>query len=196
MAADKILRNSRLDDFLDMLATKLPAIFWRKAETTQVSIDSTPTANSNNLVKSGGVKSYVDGAIPSVPTISTDVEADKASDLKTASPKAVYDFVCPPKASSQPQGGMAPGIFYDLGTLTGAVTISLAAPSDANIANEWRFCFVTGSTVPTITWPQGITYAQGNVEFDSNNKPVLEADTRYECNIQEGALIIDSFLTW
>ena len=112
------------------------------------------------------------------------------------SPKAVYDFVCPPKASSQPQGGMAPGIFYDLGTLTGAVTISLAAPSDASIANEWRFCFVTGSTVPTITWPQGITYVQGNVEFDSNNKPVLEADTRYECNIQEGALIIDSFLTW
>ena len=64
MAADKIIRNSKLDTFLSKLATKLAAIFWRKAETTQVAIDATPTANSNNLVKSGGVKSYVDNAIP------------------------------------------------------------------------------------------------------------------------------------
>ena len=56
MAADKIIRNSKLDTLLSKLATKLTAIFWRKAETTQVSIDSTPTANSNNLVKSGGVQ--------------------------------------------------------------------------------------------------------------------------------------------
>lgn len=191
MAADKILRNSRLDDFLDMLATKLPAIFWRKAETTQVSIDNTPTANSNNLVKSGGVKSYVDGAIPSVPTISTDVEADKASDLKTASPKAVYDFVCPPKASSQPQGGMVPGIFYDLGTLTGAVTISLAAPSDASIANEYRFTFVAGSTAPTITWPASITLWGGNC-IDSG-APVIADGLTYEVSILDGRAIVIEF---
>ena len=64
MAADKIIRNTKLDTFLSKLATKLTAIFWRKAETTEVAVDSTPTANSNNLVKSGGVKSYVDNAIP------------------------------------------------------------------------------------------------------------------------------------
>ena len=187
MAADKIIRNSKLDTFLSKLATKLTAIFWRKAETTQVSIDSTPTANSNNLVKSGGVKSYVDGAIPSVPTISTDVEADKASDLKTASPKAVYDFVCPPKASSQPQGGMASGIFYDLGTLTGAVTISLAAPSDASIANEYRFTFVAGSTAPTITWPAGVEWAGGCVE---SGAPVITGGNSYEVSIMDGKGLI------
>ena len=191
MAADKIIRNSKLDTLLDMLATKLPAIFWRKAETTQVSIDSTPTANSNNLVKSGGVKSYVDGVIPSVPTISTDVEADKASDLKTASPKAVYDFVCPPKASSQPQGGMAPGIFYDLGTLTGAVTISLATPSDASIANEYRFTFVAGSTAPTITWPSSITLWGGNCI--ENGAPVITGGMTYEASILDGRAIIIEF---
>ena len=59
MAADKIIRNSKLDTFLSKLATKLTAIFWRKAETTQVSIDNTPTASSNNLVKSGGVYDFV-----------------------------------------------------------------------------------------------------------------------------------------
>ena len=68
--ADKIIRNSKLDTFLSKLATKLAAIFWRKAETTQVSVDSTPTANSNNLVKSGGVYSFVGNPIVSmtVPT--------------------------------------------------------------------------------------------------------------------------------
>ena len=71
MAADKIIRNTKLDTFLTKLATKLASIFWRKAETTQITIDSTPTASSTNLVTSGGVKSYVDGAIPSVPV--TDV---------------------------------------------------------------------------------------------------------------------------
>ena len=71
MAADKIIRNTKLDTFLLKLATKLASIFWRKAETTQITIDSTPTASSTNLVTSGGVKSYVDGAIPSVPV--TDV---------------------------------------------------------------------------------------------------------------------------
>lgn len=69
MAADKIIRNSKLDTFLSKLATKLTAIFWRKAETTQVSIDNTPTANSNNLVKSGGVKSYVDGIVGDIETL-------------------------------------------------------------------------------------------------------------------------------
>lgn len=57
--ADKIIRNSKLDTFLSKLATKLVSIFWRKAETTQVSIDNAPTASSNNLVKSGGVYDFV-----------------------------------------------------------------------------------------------------------------------------------------
>lgn len=116
--ADKIIRNTKLDTLLSKLATKLASIFWRKGETTQVSVDSTPTSASTNLVTSGGVKSYVDGAIPSVPvqdvtlggtsvlssgtavlpayptvpTISTNVATDAASDTKTASPKAVADY--------------------------------------------------------------------------------------------------------
>lgn len=37
--------------------------------------------------------------IPTVPTISTDIDTDKASDTKTASPKAVYDYVGNPIVS-------------------------------------------------------------------------------------------------
>lgn len=191
MAADKIIRNSKLDTFLSKLATKLASIFWRKAETTQVSIDSTPTANSTNLVNSGGVKSYVDNAIPSVPTISTNIPTDKASDAKTASPKAVYDFVCPPKGSAQPAGGLLPGVFYDLGTLTGSVTISLATPADSAITNEYRFTFVAGSTAPTITWPSSITLWGGNCI--ENGAPVIADGKTYEVSILDGRAIVIEF---
>ena len=191
MAADKIIRNSKLDTILSKLATKLTSIFWRKAETTQVGVDSTPTANSNNLVNSGGVKAYVDGAIPTVPTISTDVEADKASNLKTASPKAVYDFVKPVMQSSQPVGGLLPGVLYNLGTLTGSVTIDFAAASDATVENEYKFTFDADSTAPTITWPNSITDWAGNCL--DNGAPLIAASKHYEVSVMGGYGIIAEF---
>jgi len=133
--ADKIIRNSKLDTLLSKLATVLASKFWRKAETTQVSVDSAPTSASTNLVTSGGVYTAIDAkytkpangipasdiesgviptvpvqdvtlggtsvlsggtavlpAYPTVPTISTSVATDAASDVKTASPKAVADY--------------------------------------------------------------------------------------------------------
>jgi len=89
--ADKIIRNDKLDTLLDMLATKLPAIFWRKAETTQVSIDETPTANSNNLVKSGGVQaalatkansSDIPDAVEANPTVPSGTTPTALANLK------------------------------------------------------------------------------------------------------------------
>ena len=180
---------------LAKLVQIVKAAFWPKSDVVNIGIDNTPTANSDNLVKSGGVKTYVDNAIPSVPTISTNIAADKANNAKTTTPKAVYDFVCPPKESSQPVDGMAPGIFYDLGTLTGSVTLSLAAASDDTILNEWRFMFKTGVTVPSISWPNSISYIQGNMDLDTNNMPVLSADTLYEVSIEEDVMIITEYLS-
>ena len=88
MAADKIIRNTKLDTFLSKLATKLTAIFWRKAETTQVSIDDTPTASSNNLVKSGGVYTAVDAKytkpVNGIPA--SDIESGVIPDAVEANP--------------------------------------------------------------------------------------------------------------
>lgn len=75
--------------------------------------DSAPTANSENLVKSGGVHTALAGkqdkidaqhkldysllsntpTIPTVPAISTDISTDIAIDQKTASPKAVATYI-------------------------------------------------------------------------------------------------------
>ena len=90
-------------------------------------------------------------AIPTVPTISTDVASDKANNNKVAGAKATYDEIHPAVVSSQPAGGFAPNILYDLGTITGTVTFTMASPSDATIINHYYWTFETSSTAPTIT---------------------------------------------
>lgn len=179
-----------------------------------MSIDDTPTANSNNLVKSGGVKSYVDNAIPSVPvqdvtvggssvvsngtavvpaiptvpTISTNLFSDKADNTKTAGAKVTYDEIHPAIESSQPAGGLRPNVLYNLGTLTGSVTISLATPDDANVANEYMLTFTAGSTAPTITWPNSITGWVGSCV--DNGAPEITGGNYYEVSILGGIGVI------
>ena len=76
-------------------------------------------------------------AIPTVPTISTDVASDKANNNKVTGAKAVYDEIHPAVENSQPVGGFEPNILYDLGTLTGTVTFTMASPTDATIINHY-----------------------------------------------------------
>ena len=98
------------------------------------------TKNTGTYSKpSGGIPAsdIASGVIPTVPTISTNVVSDKASDIKTSSPKSVYDEIHPAVVTTQPSGGFAPNVFYRLGTLTGTVTFSLATPSDNTIVNHY-----------------------------------------------------------
>lgn len=120
-----------------------------------------------------------DDVIPSVPDISTNIKTDKSSDIKTASPKAVYSEVHPAIASSQPAGGFLPNVFYNLGELTGSVTFALATPDDATIVNHYYWTFETGSTAPTITWPNGITWLGGSA-------PEIGASKHYEISVLNG----------
>ena len=131
------------------------------------------------------------GVIPTVPTISTNVVSDKTSDTKTSSPKSVYNEIHPAVGSSQPAGGMLPNVLYNLGTLSGSVTIALAAPSDNAIENEYRFTFTADSTAPTITWPNTVTKWIGN-SLD-NGAPKVEASTYYEVSIEDGYGIFNAF---
>lgn len=172
-----------------------------------------------------GATAVQPGDLPTVPTISTDIETDKASNTKTASPKAVADYVedsvvavsapvpndgtiifthrngdtdtvdlnhnHPQYAlkvgveTTQPVGGMIPNTLYNLGTLTGAVTFSFAAPENATIRNEYMFTFDSGSTAVVPTWPVSITAWQGNC-IDSNGDPVIAASKHYEVSVLGG----------
>ena len=192
----KQVDSTNLVGLLQEVFNTVKNAFWAKGDTSQLSIDNAPTSGSNNLVKSGGVHSALaakyekpsggipasdlaSGVIPTVPTISTDIETDKASNTKTASPKAVYDEVHPSVASSQPQDGFLPNVLYNLGTLTGSVTFALATPADNTIVNHYYWTFEAGSTAPTITWPAGVTWLGGSA-------PEISADKHYEISVLNG----------
>lgn len=85
----------------------------------------------------------------------------------------------PAIVTSQPAGGFAPNVVYDLGTLTGSVTFSLATPSDNTIANPYHWTFETGSTAPTITWPSSIIWNTGSA-------PTIGASKHYEILVRKG----------
>lgn len=80
--------------------------------------------------------------------------------------------------TTQPSGGFAPDVVYKLGTLTGTVTFSLAAAVTGNV-NHYFWSFDTGSTAPTVTWPSGITWADGT-------GPTVAASKHYEISILDG----------
>lgn len=125
-------------------------------------------------------KSQVDAKIPTVPTISTNIDSDKSSDAKTASPKAVYSSVHPATQSTIPSGGMLPNILYNLGTITGSRAMTLANPTDSTVTNHYFFTFDTGSTAPTITWDSKIT------KWNGGSAPTINANKHYEISVLNG----------
>ena len=188
---------------LSHLISKIKAAFWSKTDVVQISIDNTPTESSNNLVKSGGVYSALSGkyekpsggipaadiaagVIPTVPTISTDIQTDKTSTTMTASPSAVYNEVHPAIATIQPAGGFLPNVVYDLGTLSGSQSFTLATASDATIANAYHWTFETGSTAPSVTWPTGVIWPTG---FE----PTINANCHYEVLDRKGYITMLEF---
>ncbi len=80
--------------------------------------------------------------------------------------------------SAQPSGGFLPDVAYNLGEISGAVTFALAAAVTGQL-NHYFWMFSTGSTAPTITWPNGITWAAGAA-------PTVGASKHYEVSILGG----------
>lgn len=80
--------------------------------------------------------------------------------------------------TSQPQGGFLPDVAYNLGEISGTVAFALAAAVTGQL-NHYFWMFSTGSTAPTITWPNGITWAAGAA-------PTVGASKHYEVSILGG----------
>lgn len=117
-------------------------------------MDTAPTSGSSNCVTSGGVYTAFQG------------KADKV----------VVE-------SSMPSGGFLPNKVYNLGTLSGNTTFSMAAATDNTIANIWCWTFTTPSSVPTITW-SGITGWSGG------SAPTISASKSYEVSVMNGIAVI------
>lgn len=85
-----------------------------------------------------------------------------------------------PKATTIPSGGMLPNVYYALGTLTGSVSLTMAAPTESGILNQYFFTFESGSTAPTITWSNLIT------SWFGGSAPTINASKHYEVSVVDG----------
>ena len=90
-----------------------------------------------------------------------------------------YD-IDPTIATTQPNGGFLPNVVYDLGTLTGTVTFALASPTDNTRPNPYHWTFDTGSTAPTVSMPENLTWA------GEGTPPTIEANYHYEIFVRKG----------
>lgn len=81
---------------------------------------------------------------------------------------------------------LEPNKVYQLGTLTGSVTIPAFASvqSGDTEAKIWCFTFSTSTTAPTITWPAAITGWSGG------SAPTINASKSYEVTVMDGIGVI------
>ena len=63
---------------------------------------------------------------------------------------------------------------YDI-TIGESLTLTLNAPTDLTVTNEYQGSFDTGSTAPTVTLPSNVIWAE---------TPSVKANTHYEFNIR------------
>lgn len=56
-----------------------------------------------------------------------------------------------------------------------SLTLTLNAPTDLTVTNEYQGSFDTGATAPTVTFPSNVIWAE---------TPSVEANTHYEFNIR------------
>lgn len=63
---------------------------------------------------------------------------------------------------------------YDI-TIRESLTLTLNAPTDLTVTNEYQGSFDTGATAPTVTFPSNVIWAE---------TPSVEANTHYEFNIR------------
>ena len=137
--------------------------------------------------------------IPTVPELSTNIAADRNSNTKTATPKAVADYVDAqsigvPVANAIPANGMKANVHYALGTLTGNVSITIDSTSEvAGMMNIYSLSFVADSTAPTITFPSSITGWAGNCLDNTTHGPVITAGKAYEFTLEGNLAVINQF---
>lgn len=87
-----------------------------------------------------------------------------------------------PAASTQPAGGMLPNVLYNFGELSGDTTFSLASAVDQSVANHYFWTFEIGATVPTVSWPSGLTWSGGSA-------PTVVASKHYEISVLGGIAV-------
>lgn len=108
--------------------------------------------------------------------------SSSSTNTQYPSAKAVFDAIHPASQSSEPTGGMLPNVLYNFGTLSGNMTFSVNTSAAVPGVNHYYWMFDTPATAPTITWPTGITWADGAA-------PTISGSKHYEISLLNGVAI-------
>lgn len=147
---------------------------------TLVSGTNIKTVNNQSLLGSGNIE--IQGgdsdAVKFTAQTLTDAQKEQAKTNIDAAGKTLV-------VSQSASVAINPNRITKLGTLSGAVTLSLAI-GETGKASIYDIIFSTGTSVPTITWPSGIVWAGGGA-------PTINASKNYEVSISENLAIITEF---
>lgn len=116
------------------------------------------------------VEDSVIGVSAPVPNDGTIIFTHRNGDTDTVDLNHVHpQYYSKEAESSQPVGGFVPDVVYVLGELSGSVTFALASAVSGNV-NHYFWTFETGASAPTVTWPAGITWADGSAPTPGASK--------------------------
>ena len=146
---------------------------------------SSDAASDTKTASPKAVKTYVDAHMTNISAVSTQQDGTIVITLSNGDTITVdlnhnhEQYYSKAVETSQPAGGFAPDVVYNLGTLTGAVTFALAASISGNV-NHYYWAFDTSSTAPTITWPSS------NFAWADGTGPTVAASKHYEVSVLNG----------
>ena len=110
---------------------------------------------ANTAYTSSYTGQQIDAAIGAVPN-----KADKIQEVNHGTSDTTY--------------AVTPNTLHIWGEVA-SLALTLVAPADSTIVNEYIFRFISGSTPTTLTLPSSIVWING--------APEIEANTTYECSI-------------
>lgn len=76
---------------------------------------------------------------------------------------------------------LKPGVFYDFTGTLSSLTLTFGTPASER-ENEYKGQFLSGNTVPTVTFPQGIAWIGGT--------PTIQANKKYQFSILDNVGVI------
>lgn len=125
------------------------------------------------VTKDDITKLGIPGSVPTVPTISTDIETDATSDTKTTSPKAVATYVASKlSATYKPAGSIA--------------FASLPTPAAGNLGNVYN---VTNEFTTTATFLEGA----GKKYPAGTNVVVIQDGSAYKFDVMAGFIDLSGY---
>lgn len=153
-----------IDEFAGKFVGGTPAQYLKKSSNAKFDMewetaDDTPAENSDKLLSSKGAFDAINTAKSEVDTGSSVTVTDSGAVVRELVPDKFYSFT----------GGIT------------SLNITLGA-SKAGRENEYKGQFVAGSVVPTVTFPNTVSWVGG--------APVIEANKTYQFSILNGIGVI------